>query len=290
MSKNIIIKLKKIGNRVGNFSISDIFGNILLSNVTPIQLKQGVVITVNDNINNILLTYLSKKCCNEVNIIIPITTTTSYELAAITTTASNTSSVWKHLTDITSYNNYYGCIHPYIIEYPFSYQVNDEIVQNVKDYTKSYKYLSPITGTSDDYRKIEVNDYFNKSILYNGQQSSGILNLVAKPINNMKEYMKYPIFENDSKSIIYTKSDNLYQYNNFWNIVKDKYLPLFTTSCESMSIDKEVNQTNMEYTTRSFRKDTIRAKELKVRHILDNKTDVHLVSQFILTPSQISYK
>jgi hypothetical protein len=57
-----------------------------------------------------------------------------------------------------------------------------------------------------------------------------------------------------------------------------------------MSIDKEVNQANMDYGLRSFKKATLRAKELKVRHILDNSSTVHLVSQFILTPSQISYK
>ena len=34
----------------------------------------------------------------------------------------------------------------------------------------------------------------------------------------------------------------------------------------------------------------IRAKELKVRHILDNSSEVHLVSQFILGVAQISYK
>jgi hypothetical protein len=57
-----------------------------------------------------------------------------------------------------------------------------------------------------------------------------------------------------------------------------------------MSIDKEVNQENMDYGLRSFKKATLRAKELKIRHILDSSSTVHLVSQFLITPSQISYK
>jgi hypothetical protein len=56
-----------------------------------------------------------------------------------------------------------------------------------------------------------------------------------------------------------------------------------------MSVDKEINQDNMDYSTRSFRKDTLRAKEVKIRHILDNASDIHLVSQFIIAPAQISY-
>ena len=108
--------------------------------------------------------------------------------------------------------------------------------------------------------------------------------------NNLKEYLKYPVYNVDSKTIIYTKSDNFYQYNTFWGLVKDKSLPLFTKSCESLSIDKVVNQLNMDYGKRSFKKEPLRSKDLKVRHILDNKSDIHLVSQFIVTPSQISYK
>jgi hypothetical protein len=188
------------------------------------------------------------------------------------------------------YNTFYGCIQPYIIEYPFAYQYYDQILQNVKDYTKAYRYL-PNDGVFNDNRRIAIdNEWFNKAVLYNDQQSTGVLQLVAKPMHNLKDYLKYPVYNVDSKTITYTKSDNFYQYNTFWGLVKDKSLPLFTKSCESLSIDKIVNQANMDYGKRSFKKEPLRAKDLKVRHILDNKDDVHLVSQFIYTPAQISYK
>jgi len=34
----------------------------------------------------------------------------------------------------------------------------------------------------------------------------------------------------------------------------------------------------------------MRAKGVLIRHILDDTSDAHLVSQFIIAPSQISYK
>ena len=46
----------------------------------------------------------------------------------------------------------------------------------------------------------------------------------------------------------------------------------------------------MNYTTMSFKKDTFRAKDLKIRHILDDNSEIHIVSQFIVVPSQISFK
>ncbi len=289
MSKIIIVKIKKAGNRINEFSIKDNFGNILVEKVTKKQLIQGIPFTVEDGVSVIILTSLSKNCC-EKTWTIPVSTITQPELAAIVFQNLNTSSLWRHLTNPVLYNNFYGCIHPYIIEYPFSYQYYDEIVQNVKDYTKVYKYLPSNDGVFNSNRRIQTNnEYFNISILYNDQQSTGILNLVPKPQNDLSQYLKYPIYNSDSKTITFTKKDNFYQYNTFWSLVKDITTPLFLTSCESLSIDKEVNQDNMDYSTRSFAKDKIRAHDLKLRQILDNKSDIHIVSQIIYTPSMLSF-
>ena len=201
------------------------------------------------------------------------------------------SGVWRHLTDTLSNNKYYGIISPYIIEYPFAYQFHDEILQNVIDYTRVYQYLPIPDGVYNDNAKIQTDDYyFNKVILYNGQQNSGLLKLVKKPQNNLSTYNAYPIYNIDSKTIVFTKSDSFYKYNTFWSVYVDKTAPMFNTTCESLSIDKVLNNSAMDYGTRSFKKEPLRAKGLLVRHILDDRSDIHMVSQFIVAPSQISYK
>ena len=264
-------------------------GNLLASDVSKSSLISGMAFSVDDSVKVIVLSSTGLDCCTKTwNI--PVSTATIEEIAAIDFQQTDTASLWRHLTNPIIYNTYYGCIKPYIIEYPFSYQYYDEILQNVKDYTKAYEYLPSEDGVFNYNRRLAINGYFNKAILYNDQQSSGVLELVAKPLNNLNAYMKYPLYNAESKTITYTKSDNFYQYNTFWSLVKNKSLPLFTKSCESLSIDKIVNQANMDYGKRSFKKEPLRAKDLKVRHILDNASDVHLVSQFIITPSQISYK
>lgn len=289
MNKTIVIKLKAAGSRLSMFSIYDDRGNLLASDVPKSKLISGLAVVIDDTVNVVVIKAEGKNCCGK-SWNIPVTTINQYQLAAIKYKEQNTASLWRHLTDPVIYNKYYGCIEPYIIEYPFAYQYYDEILQNVKDYTKAYKYLPTDDGVYNYNRKLAIDGYFNKAILYNDQQSTGILELVAKPMNNLKEYLKYPIYNADSKTITYTKSDNFYQYNTFWGLVKDKSLPLFTKSCESLSIDKLVNQLNMDYGKRSFKKEPLRAKDLKVRHILDNSSETHLVSQFIYTPAQISYK
>lgn len=288
MSKTVIIKLEKAGNRTGPFTISDNYGNVLGTDVTKQNLIDGVSYTIADEVSVIVLQSTGK--CKTVKTL-PLVQLDIQEIAAIQFTPQNTATMWKHLANTTIYNTYYGNIEPYIIEYPFAYKYHDEILQNVKDFSTVYSYLPIPDGVFNDNAKIQTdNQYFNKAIIYNGQQCSGVLELVPKPMNNMKAYMQYPMYNKDSKTITYTKSDNFYQYNNFWSVVKNKSLPLFVTGCESLSIDKVLNQANMDYSTRSFKKDTIRAKGLLIRHILDNKSDAHIISQFIIAPAQISYK
>ena len=287
MSKNIIIKLTKSGSNIGPFSVVDDLGNLLGENYTKEQLIDGVGFIVQDSVQVVTLSSTGE---NKISKNIPVTEISSLDLINNYTEIS-TGQIWKHLLNTTKYNNYYGKIYPYIIEHPFAYQYQDEILQNVQDYSRVYKHIKDPFNSFTDFEKVEVNnEWFNKAVLYNGQQSSGVLNLVPKPINNLKEYVSYPKFNLDSKSILYTKSDNLYQYNTFWSVVKNTSEPLFIKSCENLSIDKEVNQSNMDYSSRSFKKEPLRAKYLKIRHIKDDSDDTHIVSQFIIGTTQKSYK
>ena len=286
--KTVFIKLTKSSLRSGPFDITNEFGGVIATDVSRNELIAGVSYNINDNVTIIILTSIGK--CNTVKSF-PIANISSGDIANATYTPSRNACLWTHLKNPVLYNYFYDNIEPYVIEYPFSYESYDEILQNVKDYTKAYKYSIDTDFVSDECDKIETNDrWFNKAVVYNGQQSSGILELVPKPMHNLSAYLAYPKFNTNSKTITYTKSDNFYQYNTFWSLVKDKSIPLFVRTCESLSIDKVVNQANMDYGLRSFKKEPLRAKDLKVRQILDDRDDAHLVSTFIITPSMISYK
>lgn len=288
MSKIITIKLKKASENAGPFIITDQFGNIIAADVAREIVIQGISYSVNDDVTMITLT--STGDC-KLSKTVMVSSLTPLDVINTHYTVDRRACLWRHLTNIEIHNEYYGIIRPYVIEYPFSYNYQDEILQNVKDYTRVYQYSKNGTGVFSYTDKVELNNvWFNKAILYNGQQCSGLLNLVAKPLHNMKEYMQYPKYQTDGKIITFTKSDNFYQYNTFWSVVKDRGVRLFLTSCDNLSTDKTLNQSNMDYSQRSFKKEPLRAKDLRVRHILDNRSDVHLVSQFIVNGAMISYK
>lgn len=197
---------------------------------------------------------------------------------------SLSSSLWEHNTSLTLYNNFYGSIAPYILEYPFAYKYLDEIIQNVKDYSKVLQYTNFMEF-------VETNNYyFNKAVLYNNQQSSGLLKLTKKPVNNLKAYNEYPKYNADSKEILFTKSDNFYNFNTFWALNKDSQKPIWNKSCESLSIYKELNQDNHNYSKRSFRKAPLRAKDLRIRLINDDKDEYKFLSNFVIGATVNSYK
>ncbi len=190
-------------------------------------------------------------------------------------------SIWEHNKSRTLYNNFYGQISPYILEYPFSFSVADEIAQAVIDYTTCLSY----EDNGDSFQEDDI--YFNKAILSNNQQNSGIRNLIPKPKNNLQGYMSFPKYNPDSIDILLSKKDNKYQYNSFWNIQKDNKKPSFISSCEGL--DRVLNIDNLDYSPRNFKKQPLRAKELKIRHILDNTDKYKLVSSFLIHESQPSY-
>ena len=293
MAQIVTLKLETAGPRIDLFTITDNLGNVIATDVSRETLKKGVSYSVDDNATTI---NIASKGGMKVDQEYSISAFPSVELNKTVFTEQGKACLWKHLKNPTVYNKFYGNTEPYILEYPFAYQYHDQILTSVQDYTKVYKYIDNGPGPLVSYGKYEVDDtWFNKAILYNGQQNSGVLNLVAKPKNNLSSYMTYPVFNTDSKDILYTKSDNFYQYNTFWDIInsslKTATPPLqFKRTCENLSIDKEINQFVMDYSKRSHKKATLRAKDLKIRHILDNKSNAKLVSQFIFTPTQISYK
>ena len=205
----------------------------------------------------------------------------NYYIDGVKNFYSGNKDLWIHENNVSLYNNYYGIISPYILETPLVYQAQDMILQDVRSYTKVYKQLSETSAISID------DIFFNKSIIYNDEHCSGLRHLYPKPIKNLQLLRQYPKAVEDGINIYFTKSDNLYSYNMIWDVVKDKSLPIFTENCSVL--DKDLNEENMNYTLQG-RKTPIRGKDVKIRHILDNTSDYKLISQFVLSENQTSFK
>ena len=128
MAKTIIIKLTSSGPTAGPFTISDEFGNIIATNVSKDNLISGVSYSVDDAVTMVTIESTGK-CKNKKTF--PITVVTPLDLASKGYKQITTACIWRHLKNPVVYNYFYGNIEPYIIEYPFAYKYQDEILQSV---------------------------------------------------------------------------------------------------------------------------------------------------------------
>lgn len=192
--------------------------------------------------------------------------------------------IYSHETSV-KFNTFYGDIKEYILEYPIKMLPDEEILSSFQDYTTVLKYSNVNTSY-----EVEDGVYFNKAIIYNGFQNSGLRNLIQKPKNNLSAYRKYPLFRSDSIDILYTKSDSLFKFNTFWDIVKDKTKPCFSVPCNLVSLDKQLDNSNLDYSIRSHQKTRIRSRDARIRLIYNQSDNYKLISKFILTETQKSIK
>jgi hypothetical protein len=170
-------------------------------------------------------------------------------------------SVWKHNVTCTSYCNFYG------VDYPFEIEFVSTTGQTVNT-MRSIEYLLEAYYHSNDCRdKFHILDEnFDQAIIHNSEQISGLLNLKIKTKNNPLALLQYPKINFDSIDIQFSKEENKYRFNQFWDITSNRgeYVnvsnPLF--NIEPNGYKFSINSLAVNYT-----KDPLQHK--KFRHVVN---------------------
>jgi hypothetical protein len=126
--------------------------------------------------------------------------------------------IWKHNNTCGSYCNFYGVDYPFEVEFPYTSGQQINTLRSFEYILESYK-RNPL-NCSDQYHLLDHN--FDTALIYNSEQISGILNLNPYPKNNPSLSLQYPIINNNSIDILYSKEENKYRFNQFWDITFDR--------------------------------------------------------------------
>jgi hypothetical protein len=90
-----------------------------------------------------------------------------------------------------------------------------------------------------------VLDYnFDEATIYNTEQTSGLLKLVANPKENPNAILQYPIINPTNINILFSKEENKYRFNQFWDVTDDRgeyYNPLIPGFAERAVWDTQAN-------------------------------------------------
>lgn len=170
--------------------------------------------------------------------------------------------IWRHNFRTDSFCNYYGVDYPFELEYVTSTGTVVNALRSLEYYLECYKYDA--TGIN----KFHLLDYnFDQAVVSNTEQVSGELNLKLSPKNSVSGLLQYPIINGNSIDILYTKEEQKYRFNQFWDITDDR--GEFTTAQrviwlnDSSGYKRILNPLNLNYNKASLQRK-------KFRHYLNH--------------------
>lgn len=176
--------------------------------------------------------------------------------------------IWKHNIQ-GSYRTFYDTVYPFIVEYvdnpsPVSTKVWDYLMFQTE--TKEY---DSVTEEYKDIRDIT----FNKVLLYNTEQTSGILNITPKQ-NQSSNYLLQQTQSNSSLgTIIADRNERDWTLNDMRDIRMNTTVPMFIKDFTQLQsnyyIDKIVNPAAISYSKSWNQLESFRDKFLVVRLIFD---------------------
>lgn len=180
------------------------------------------------------------------------------------------SGVYKHNKRWDSYCNFYGVDYEFEIEFPTSTANTITTIRNGEYLLENYIF------SNDGVSAHEVLDHnFDQAVVYNNEQISGALNLNLKPKNDPIGMLTYPRINANSIDILFSKEENKYRFNQFWDITRDRgeftstRTPMWLTECNGY-----IRKINSDYV--NYNKAPLERK--KFRHYADRFILIRKVS------------
>ena len=187
--------------------------------------------------------------------------------------------IWIHNTRCDLYTNYYDKDYPFEIEFIINTANEINIFKSVEYIMEVYKYAD---NCHDRFHVLDLN--FDEAVIYNTEQVSGLLKLDINPKNNPTLALNYPIVNTSSIDILYSKVENKYRFNQFWDSTADRgqsqnpLIPGFAErmiwNTESNGYVKYLNNNNLDYNKSQFERKRFRhytATVLLRRNVSDDK-------------------
>jgi len=127
--------------------------------------------------------------------------------------------VWKHNERFDSFCNFYGVDYPYIIEILSSSGQQIETLRSIEYLLEVYNYKN---SGRDRFHVHHEN--FDKLLVSNTEQMSPLLNLIYRSRNPELDisYPKRNNIDDVTWDILYSKEENKYRINQFWDSVRDR--------------------------------------------------------------------
>ena len=129
------------------------------------------------------------------------------------------SGIWRHNNTCAQYCNFYGVDYPFEIEIPVASGQQVFTLRSL-EYTVESFVARNLNNCTDDFQILDYN--FDEAIIWNTEQTSGLLRLNLQSKNNGIANLAYPIINPGFIDILYAKEEQKIRFNQFWDITDDR--------------------------------------------------------------------
>jgi len=173
-------------------------------------------------------------------------------------------SIWKHNNRCDLYCNFYNQDYPFEIEFKVDTTPGVTTIRNIEYYMEVFQYNE---NCRDRFHVLDFN--FDEAVIYNSEQTSGLLSLNLSPKNNSLLLASYPIVGFNQIDILYSKEEQKYRFNQFWDVTRNRgeFSPTVTESIwntEPNGYIKNLNPVNLNYTKNELQRKKFRHYDTRV--------------------------
>ena len=130
--------------------------------------------------------------------------------------------MWRHNYRCDLYSNYYGVHYPWEVEITENTLNAVNVLRSVEYQLESYVYKGDLYNGCADDRWHDLDFNFDEAIVYNSEQISGLLKLNLSPKEDPYGILQYPIINPTDIEILYSKEEQKYRFNQFWDITDNR--------------------------------------------------------------------
>ncbi len=173
------------------------------------------------------------------------------------------STSWKHNNRCDAFSNFYNTQFPWEVEYVVNSGPNTSVLHSIEYSLEVYRYYNDCV---DAQHLLDYN--FNEAYIHNTEQVTGLLQLNIQDKNQISQVLKYPIINTNSISIGFSKEEQKYRFNTFWDITNDRgefttqFIPPIITSQDGYHTI--INPAYVDYNKPPFQRKKIRHNWNKV--------------------------
>jgi hypothetical protein len=186
---------------------------------------------------------------------------------------TNGPSIWEHNKRCDLYCNYYNEDYPFEIEFQFDNLPGVTTLRSIEYFMQAFEYEE---NCRDRFHVLDFN--FDEAVIYNSEQVTGLLRLTLQAKNDVMQLYNYPIVGTTDIEILYSKEEQKYRFNQFWDVTRDR--GEFTNTSEPIWLTeangyiKNLNVNNLDYLKAEFQRKKLRHNNNRVllrRTISGNK-------------------